>query len=69
MADEVKPVTVPQVEVVLVVNCACEYGPSKVQLGFTLQSYSEFVVKPLRFTDSEVVPVAALVHVPDVANL
>jgi hypothetical protein len=57
MADEVKPVTIPHVAVVLVVNCACPYAPlPSAQLAFTLQSYKEPAVKPLRFTVSEVVP-------------
>ena len=53
------------------VNCACAYAPVApvVQLAFTLQSYNEPWVRPLRFTESEVVAVAALIHVPDVANL
>ena len=70
IADEAKPVTVPQVAVVLVVNCACIYGPlPNVQLALTLQSYNEPGVKPLRFFDSVVIAVAALIHVPDDASL
>ena len=70
MADEARPVTIPHVAVVLVVNCACVYTPDpNVQLALTLQSYKEPAVKPLRFTESEVVAVAALIHVPDEAGL
>ena len=59
-----------QVVAALVVNCACANAPvAPVQLAFTLQSYSELAVKPLKFTDSEVVAVAALIHVPDDASL
>ena len=70
MADEAKPVTIPQVAVVLVVNCACAYAPApNVQLAFTLQSYKEPDAKPLRFKVSEVMAVAALIHVPEEASL
>ena len=64
MADEVKPITALHVTVELVVNCACEYGPSKVQLAFTLQSYTEPAVSPLRLTDRALVAVAVLIHGP-----
>ena len=73
------PLTVPlvetsyvpgQVDAVLVVNCACAYAPvAPVQLALTLQSYNEPAVKPLKFIESEVVFVAALIHVPDEASL
>ena len=70
MADEFNPVTVPQVGAALVVNCACANAPvAPVQLAFTLQSYNELAVKPVKFTDSEVVAVAARIHVPDDASL
>ena len=60
MADEFNPVTVPQVGAALgsklrLCKCSC----CTRQLAFTLQSYNELAVKPLKFTDSEVVAVAS----------
>ena len=70
IAEAIKPVTVPQVEAGLVVNCPCANGPDpRAHEAFTLQSYNKPGVRPLRFKESRVVPVAALIHVPEVASL
>jgi hypothetical protein len=55
-----------QVVVVKVVNCAVEYVllPPE-QFALTLQSYKVADVNPLKATEVEVVPLAALIHVAE----
>jgi hypothetical protein len=64
MPDDANPVGALQVTVDWVVNCADAYAllPPE-QFARTLQSYSDADASPERFTDKEVVPVAALVQV------
>jgi hypothetical protein len=59
-----------QVVVVEVVNCAVVYVLLPLeQFVLTLQSYNVADVNPLKLTDVDVVPVAALVHVDDEFSL
>ena len=57
---------VPQPPAVSVVNWAVVYALLPLaQLVLTLQSYVVDAAKELRFADNDVVPVAALIQVPE----
>ena len=64
MADAAKPVGALHITGVVVLNCDATKFPVPVaQVAFTLQSYNELCVSPVKFAVVAVCAVAKLVHV------